>query len=47
MNVTVPASNPGFSTFGIVLSLAVAVLFIYVNVFRYWWKNKGRRKRTL
>lgn len=47
MNVTVPSSNPGFSTFGIVLSLAVAVLFVYVNVFRYWWKNKGRRRRTL
>ncbi|KAJ3569771.1 hypothetical protein NP233_g4833 [Leucocoprinus birnbaumii] len=47
MNTTVPASDNDFSVFGIVLSLAIAILFIYLNVVRYWWKQTVRRRRAL
>lgn len=47
MNVTVPSSDTNYNIFGVVLSLAVVVLFVYTNVVRYWWKDSKRRRALL
>ncbi|EKM83913.1 hypothetical protein AGABI1DRAFT_66982 [Agaricus bisporus var. burnettii JB137-S8] len=47
MNINVPRDGTGYRIFGVVFSLAIIVLFIYVNIVRYWWKQAGKTRRAL
>lgn len=47
MNINVPRSDTTFVAFGIVLCLAVLILFVYLQVVRYWWNQAGKRRRAL
>ncbi|TRM60169.1 hypothetical protein BD626DRAFT_505699 [Schizophyllum amplum] len=44
-NIKVPNNRHSgkYNVFGIVISLAVFTLFIYLNVVRYWWRKAKRR----
>ncbi|KAF9015124.1 hypothetical protein BDQ17DRAFT_1340517 [Cyathus striatus] len=49
MNIKIPRNyihGTKFHVFGIVISLAVMVLFVYLNVVRYWWKQAKRVRRA-
>ena len=47
MNVTMPHDEIGsgrYHVFGTVLSIAVAVLFLYGCLVRYWWVSSSRKR---
>lgn len=45
MNVQVPRNKPGtYHVFGTVLAIAVAVLFMYGCLVRWWWVGSARKR---
>ena len=47
MNVHVPRSRYNFDVFGVVISITVTVLCLYILMVRWWWLRATKKRRRL